>query len=807
MKYICTLEKEVNTEFVNEMSKLFNLDKHLVHLLYTRGVDTKTKLQKFLSPSISDLYDPFLFEDMAKVVEKIEHHIAHNSKILIFGDYDVDGVTATAILLKYFNSVGANVTSFMPNRYEDGYGLSVPTLTKIFETNKPDLVITVDCGITAVEEVEFLKQNDVDVIVTDHHERGENLPNCLIINPKISTTYPFHCLCGAGVAFKLVQALAGITNATKFLPICAIATIADIVELLDENRSIVALGLKDFNKLPVGILRLMQECGVNANNCKASDVAFKVAPKINASGRMGSAETSLELYMEENPNKVKPIVNKIINFNTKRQQLCDKVYNDVKTELQTKDIFKISAIVMSSAEWDSGILGIVSARIAEEYHRPTFLFSQVGDELTGSCRSVNGVNVHSLLSSMSGILTKFGGHPMAAGLTFKVENFDEFTRLTNQYVEQNLNKADFLPTKTYDFAFEPSEITLKLVEDIDRIEPCGHMNARPIFNFKLKNATISSLPKHPQHLVLNYPNFNLLAFNASDNYFILSGNTECSILADLNIDTFKNSKTISGIVKSIDYEGIYRPQDNNVILAEYIKQIIYPIEDGYKFNNYNRDQLIRLLLDMDKTVYGTLIIANDYNTYINFKALYDSNNIFRNRVFDVGDATGLNTILLAPTNFNYFNTFSRIIFLDPLLNIGYLSALQHNTKSTIYLPHMPETNVAVLKDVNLEREIFGKYFRLMQFACENKITGYYCYNFYKNVLAKTNKNTSLKGTNKSTQTEYNYLQFSVCLEVFKELGIVVTNENDTAVIQITDKKNPLNASSFYNRLMSIKLAK
>ena len=210
---------------------------------------------------------------------------------------------------------------------------------------------------------------------------------------------------------------------------------------------------------------------------------------------------------------------------------------------------------------------------------------------------------------------------------------------------------------------------------------------------------------------------------------------------------------------------------------------------------------------MDKTVYGTLIIANDYNTYINFKSLYDSNNIFRNRVFDVGDATGLNTILLAPTNFNYFNTFSRIIFLDPLLNIGYLSVLQHNTKSTIYLPHMPETNVAVLKDVSLEREIFGKYFRLMQFACENKITGYYCYNFYKNILAKTNKSASLKGANKPNQAEYNYLQFSVCLEVFKELGIVVTNENDTAIIQITDKKNPLNASSFYNRLMSIKLAK
>ena len=796
MKYICSIDENINTEFVNEMSKIYNIDKHLVGLLYSRGINTQAKLNQYLSPSIRDLYDPFLFEDMSAVVEKIEKHIAKDSKILIFGDYDVDGITASAILIKYFRSVGAKVTNYMPNRYEDGYGLSIQTLDKIFANNKPDLVITVDCGITAVDEVEYLKANGVDVVVTDHHERGETLPNCLIINPKVSQTYPFHCLCGAGVALKLVQALAGITVAKEYLPICAIATIADIVELLDENRAIVSLGLKDIDKLPVGILRLMQECGVNKTNCKASDIAFKIAPKINASGRMGSAETSLELYMEENPNKVKPIINKILEFNNQRQQLCDKVYNDVENELQGKDIFKISAIVMSSPDWDSGILGIVSARIAEEYHRPTFLFSQVGDELTGSCRSVNGVNVHTLLSSMSQILTKFGGHPMAAGLTLKVDKFDEFTRLTNQYVDENLNKSDFLPTKTYDFALDSSEITLKMVEDIDKLEPCGHMNARPIFSLKLKNATISSLPKHPQHLVLNYPNFNLLAFNASKNYFVLSGNTECGILADLNVDTFRNSKQISGIVKSIDYEGVYRPQDNDILLAEYIKQIMYPIQDSYKFNNYNRDQLIRMLVDMDKNVYGTLIVANDYNTYINFKSIYDSNNIFRNRVFEIGDATGLNTILLSPTNFDYFNTFSRIIFLDPLLNMGYLNELQHHTKSTVYLPHMPDTNVSLLKNINLSREIFGKYFRLLQFACENKITGYYCHNFYKNIINKTKQ-----------KADYNYLQFYVCLEVFKELGIIVTNEDNTQVEAILNKKNPLNASSFYNRLNSMKTAK
>ena len=792
MKYICTLNEELNDEHI-EMAKYFDLDKHLVRLLYSRGVNSKEKLNKYLYPSLSNLYDPFLFENMSAVVEKIQNHLDKGSKILIFGDYDVDGITASAILIKYFNSIGASISNFMPNRYEDGYGLTISTIEKIFEQNKPDLIITVDCGITAVEEVEYIKNCGVDIIITDHHERVEKLPDCLIINPKISDTYPFKSLCGAGFALKLVQALAGINVAIKFLPICAIATIADIVELFDENRAIVALGLKDFQHLPAGIIRLMQECGMNIN-CKASDIAFKLAPKINASGRMGSAETSLELYLEENPTLIKKLCNKIIDFNNKRQSLCDKVYTDVKQDLKTRDIFKISAIIMSSPEWDSGILGIVSARIAEEYHRPTFLFSQVNDELTGSCRSVNGVNIHTLLSNESHLLTKFGGHPMAAGLTLKVENYDEFCRLTEMYVEQNLNKADFLPTKSYDFELNESEITIKLVEDIDRLEPCGHMNPRPIFKFKLNNATISSLPKHAQHLVLNYPNFNLLAFNSSDKYFVLSGNTSCNLLADLNIDNYRNNKKISGIVKSIDYEDIYRPNDDEIIQAEYIKQICYPVDGSYTFNNYNRDQLIRLLLDMDKNVYGTLIVVNDYNTYINFKSIYDSNNIFRNRIFNINDETGLNTIILAPTNFNSFNTFSRIIFLDPILNMGYLSELKKFTKSTVYLPHFPASTFSLLKKINLSRQEFGRYFRLIQFAFENKISGYYPYNLFMNILSKI-----------KDKTKYSYLQFYVCLLVFKELGIVITNENDTEIIEITNVKNPLNSSSFYNKLATMKI--
>ena len=794
MKYVCSIDKVFDENRIDEMSKCFNLEKNLVRLLFSRGIDNKELLEHYLFPSNKDFYNPFLFEDMQKSVDLINNHINQQHTVLVFGDYDVDGISASAILIKYFESIGVKVINYLPNRYVDGYGLSINVLNKILSENTVDLVITVDCGITAIEEVNYLKEKGIDVIVTDHHERGETLPNCLIINPKVSNNYPFKCLCGAGVALKLVQALSSIEEAEKYLPICAIATIADIVELLDENRAIVTLGLKNINNAPVGILKLIHECGINLQTIKASDIAFKVAPKINASGRMGSAETSLNLYLEENQVAIKKLCKQVLDFNASRQQLCDKVYNDVKTELKNKDIFRLNAVIMSSEEWDSGILGIVCARIAEEFHRPTFLFSQVGCELTGSCRSVNGVNVHSLLSSMNGILNKFGGHPMAAGLSLKVDNYDEFTRLTEAYVAENLSKADFLPTKTYDFELDENEITLKFVEDLDRLEPCGHANARPIFNFKLQHATISALPKHPQHLMLNYANFSLLAFNSSDMYFILSGNTSCNVLADLEIDCFKGRKKISGIVKSIDYEDIYRPIDNDIILAEYIKQITYQLDGNYKFINYNRDQLIRIIVDMKNSVYGTLLVAFDYNTYINFKSVYDSNNIFRNRVFKIGDETGLNTILLAPTDFTSFNTFSRIIFLDPIINMGYLAELNKETKSTVYLPHNPASTNILLNKIDMSRHMFGNYFRLIEYALDNRIKGYYCYHLYKNIISKL-----------KNKTEYNYLQFFVCLQVFKELGLVITNEDDSEILKITDVKNQLNASSFYNRLNTLKL--
>ncbi|MBO5909950.1 MAG: single-stranded-DNA-specific exonuclease RecJ, partial [Clostridia bacterium] len=551
--------------------------------------------------------------------DKINTHIANNSRILIYGDYDVDGITATATMYDYLSKIGANVTTFLPKRNIDGYGLNLETINKVLDNATPDLIITVDCGVTAVEEVKYLQSKGIDIIVTDHHESDGNMPECLIINPKVSTTYPFKYLCGAGVALKLVQALGGIDAIKPYLATTAIATISDIVEMVEENRAIVSLGLSHMDTLPKGVMKMLSECGISRTP-KANEIAFKLAPKINASGRMGDADLSLKLYLETKPIEINKICKTILNYNTQRQQLCNKIYNDVKEYLNSLDIYSMKAIVCKSNEWEAGLLGIVCAKLSEEYHRPTCLFSETDGILTGSCRSVNGVNVHTLMCSMSDILEKFGGHTMAAGLTMKLEHYDEFCYKFNEYVDKNLIKDEFLPTKTYDFDISLDEVNIEFIESVERMEPCGHENARPVFKLVASRADVSPMKSPPEHLLIKYPTLSLLAFNMSPMQYILASDTQSHILTDLNIESFKNIKRVTGIIKSIDYEDIYRPEDKGLIAYNYIHQLSYEEGKEHKFVNYTRENLIRLLVDMEQSIYGTLIVTNDYNSYLNFKS-------------------------------------------------------------------------------------------------------------------------------------------------------------------------------------------
>lgn len=791
MKYIKSFEK-IDNKLIANLADKYQINENILQLIFSRGIDNEEKLIKYLNPTLKDLHSPFLFKNMEMIIEKINNHIRNNSKILIFGDYDVDGISATYMMIKLFENLGVEVSHFLPNRYDDGYGLTIETADKVINEFSPDFIITVDCGIRSVDEVEYLKSKNIDIIITDHHEIGEILPDCLILNTKCEPDYPFNFLCGAGVVLKLVQAFD--QPLEEFICVCAIATISDIVDLTDENRAIVYLGLKNYKKLPIGLKKLFETCNINLNP-KSSDIAFKIAPKINASGRMGSSETSLQLYIEKDEKKCSEIIDQINNFNLERQQKCKEIYDSIKESLTLKNMYNTKAIIASNENWNVGMLGIVAARLAEEFNRPAFLFQQVGDELVGSARSVNGVNIHEVLVSMPHILEKFGGHTMAAGLTLKVNNYDGFCQLTEKYISENFTLDKLIPTKTYDITINPEDVNFNLLKSIEKMEPCGICNQSPIFKFTVSNAIITSMPKHFEHIIIKYPNFSLLAFNSQDYFYVLSENTSSTILSELYMDYYKGKPKISGIVKSIDYSDVYRPNDEEILQANYLSQLRYFNEEKVEFSSYNRNDLIKIILELEHSVHGILFIANDYNSYINFKSIFDSKNIIQNRIFEVLDQSALNTILLSPINFNYFNTFKKIVFLDPLLTLGYLVELKKHTDAKIYLPHKNFNYFSIFKKINTDRVLFGQIYRLFEYASDANIKALNSYDMYKKLL----NNRDICNIK-----HIGYLQFMSAIYVFEELKILtIIAEKSYSIMVNKDIKTNLNTSNIFNKLLNI----
>jgi single-stranded-DNA-specific exonuclease len=342
-----------NYKLIDEISEQFKISKEIVKIIYSKGNTTKKDIVSFLQPSKNKLYDPYLLNGVSDAVKIIKNAIGNNLKITIIGDYDTDGMCATAILYKWFNSINYNVSYFLPNRFVDGYGLTNDVVDKIIELYNPNLIITVDCGISSFNEIEYVKNKGINVIVTDHHEIPNVLPNCTIINPKLKNQeYPFKELCGAGVALKLVQALGNLELTNKLISIAMLATVADIVPLINENRTIVYNGLKKWKEnLPVGILTLIKHLDIK--NLTSTDISFKIAPKLNTAGRMGDATVAFKLLIENNETEIEKTIDEINQLNEKRVSDGEVVYNDCMQMLLYENISRLKAIVLFKENWTS----------------------------------------------------------------------------------------------------------------------------------------------------------------------------------------------------------------------------------------------------------------------------------------------------------------------------------------------------------------------------------------------------------------------------------------------------------------------
>ncbi|MBQ7825247.1 MAG: single-stranded-DNA-specific exonuclease RecJ, partial [Clostridia bacterium] len=495
------VQKNAQKQGIPEALRALGLPERLLELLVERGLDTPERIEKYLHPDKRLLHDPMLMQDMDKAVAIIRDSIAKGEEVIVFGDYDVDGVTATAILLTYLRKQGVKAGFYIPDRHGEGYGLNKAAIDKI--AHRAKLMITVDCGITCPDEVAYARSLGMRVIVTDHHQLGPKLPECeAVLNPLMGN-YPFRRLCGAGVAFKLVQALGGEEAIEPLWELAAMATIADIVPLMDENRVIVSNGLKAMacTQRP-GLIALMESAGVDAKHITSSDVAFRMAPRINAGGRLALASRGVELLTTRRLDTAREIAGELDQDNTKRRDLEMEIFAQADAlVLKEIDFLSDRAIVVCSEGWNPGVIGLAASRLVEKYKWPTILLAQDGDVCVGSARSIPGVNIHDAMATCRDLFVRFGGHAQAAGLTIEKKHVAEFKRRLSIAIREQCEREAFIPAEEYDLELELHEMTEELIDAFSAMQPTGFGNPAPVFCVRGVNTTdVRQIGKEGAHL-------------------------------------------------------------------------------------------------------------------------------------------------------------------------------------------------------------------------------------------------------------------------------------------------------------------
>lgn len=480
---------EPDFHLVDEMSREIDLPDNILKILINRGLDTAEKVNHFINPSMSDLKDPFLLPDMEKGVERIVEALRENEKMMVYGDYDVDGITAAGLMFLVLNKLGAQISYYLPNRLVEGYGISEDGLAEAVKQGVT-LIISVDTGVTAVDEVERARELGIDIIVTDHHEPGPNLPKAVaLINPKLhDEDHGSHELSGVGVAFKVAQALYRRLNQPEseleeHLDLVALGTSADIVPLVDENRILTKFGIKQIIRTTKpGLKSLTFVSGLLGKEISTGQVVYVLAPRINAIGRLGNAEKAIRLLTTRDEAVASKIAKFLEEENRRRKSIDEKTLTEALEMIETEvDLKNDRAIVLASKGWHQGVIGIVASRLVEKFYLPTILIAIDGDEGKGSARSIPNFHIYNALNFCSDDLLRFGGHKYAAGLTIKPSKIEIFSRKFKQVALEELTDEDLTPKLKIDAEIDLDDIDEKFIDTIDMFAPFGPANMRPIF--------------------------------------------------------------------------------------------------------------------------------------------------------------------------------------------------------------------------------------------------------------------------------------------------------------------------------------
>lgn len=760
MQYIVKTQNFQLSAAQTALAKRLGISREFLRLLLGRGMKEED-FYDFLHPSVDNLSSPFEIDGMKEASERIKKAIANKEKVLIYGDYDCDGICAISTLMLYLRDK-LDVFYFIPDRNKDGYGISVDTLKRILANHSPSLVITVDTGITAVEEVEYLKSLGIDTIVTDHHEPQEKIPDCIVVDPKVARK-GFFDLCGAGVALKLVEALGGRAEACKYLDIVSIATIADVVPLVGDNRIIAYFGLKQITTSPRKGVKML----LNQETVSSQDVMFRLAPRMNAAGRLNSAMKVVGLFLESDYFLLRTLTEELARDNATRQQLCEDAVSAAKEMLKGADFEDMGIIALYSDKWEPGILGIACARLVEEFKRPAVLFAKNGDELRGSARSVPAVNIFELFCSLSEYFTAFGGHAQAAGVSMNVDCFEDFKNAANKKLLSEHKAEDFTHVVECEMQLPLDIDFLSFAKELELLEPTGYQNPKPTFLIQAQGLKFERIG-FSQHVKYSGGNIELMGFSKfAPCLFPTTGKTNFEVT--LGINEFQNRQTAQGIIQTLEFESVSVTEQESECMN------LHHLSCEGSANLQKTD--FNTLKSWLKEPFGTVVVCFSQEEYESVCKACDEVKALPVLIATPRCLNPENCVVVCPAACFDFSFYKRIVVAGRPLCEGYLAKLDGQAKCY------------ALGDVTP---------RGMRMS-DDKLR-----NIYKeivNVVAKGGKQGGYRKMYLAVCSRYKVKEseFYVAMTIFEQLSLV--SVGDRGIVTVSRKKSNLSDSVFYRNLV------
>ena len=790
LEQACPMETQEKQEKIQAILKQESLSYRAAEVLVGRGLDTPEAVAEFLHSDT--LNDPFLLNDMQSACERIERAAEDGRKIAIYTDYDCDGVSSCAILTGCLAAMGAETIPYIPSRQEEGYGLNCGAIDRL-KAQGVSLLLTADCGITNILEVRHAKELGMEVIVTDHHQPLPELPEAdCIINPKLSGKYPFGELCGAGVAFQLCSALIGEKKALEYIDIAALATVADIVPLVQENRVIVKRGLQRMKSSPrLGLEQLCQQAGINSREISSGNIAFGLAPRINAAGRMGDAARAYELLTTESLPRAKVLAAELEQENKRRQDLEQQIVSEAMEMIQEDGIGRAPCIFVTKKGWHPGVAGIAASRLVEIYKRPAIVGCVSTDgTCTGSVRSIEGIDIFEALCACGHLLAKYGGHRQAGGFSLLQQDTEDFRICMMRHLEDNYLPDTWVVHTKYDVQAEAEEINLKLAMDFANFEPFGFGNASPVILLEnLESVKVKPMGKQREHFrcALKQDNgmVDAVMFRIQPHQLPKEGG-RYDVVANVGINTYREKSTVQCVISAIqpNPQALGEMLTEDVFCDAYLKNIVQygtDLEEGA----YTEAAVVGAVQRMAQSAFGTLVSVQTPQMANDFMEIAKKRHI--QHLFDLSigmlpqERSGKNILLVAPEGEIDCRSFEDVILLD-----GGLCGQYRNIKNLLL--GKKDEFYLFANALSCDRMTYEAVYRALKTICQKR------YRTKQELLFALEK-----------ESRVSYLQADMCLEVFLELEFFEYSGTEGVALmpRKTQQKRPLDTSKRYQAIREL----